>query len=124
MSENFCATVEKAEVFDALATMRDKALRYDVVIVDPPAFAKSRKDVPNALRAYRKLARLAATLVSPGGILFIASCSYNITVDAFGEERKVARGLGEARAAPAASCARPARPRTTRPIRCCPKAPI
>ena len=68
--------------------------RFDTVIVDPPAFAKSRKDVPNALRAYRKLTRLAASLVSPGGILFTASCSHNVTVESFGEE--VARGLADA----------------------------
>ena len=88
-------SAEKADVFEVLATHRDNVERFDIVIVDPPAFAKSRKDVPNALRAYRKLARLAATLVAPGGILFIASCSYNVTVEAFGEE--VARGLSEAK---------------------------
>jgi 23S rRNA (cytosine1962-C5)-methyltransferase len=68
--------------------------RFDVVVVDPPAFAKSRKDVAAAIRGYRKLAQQAATLVAPGGILFIASCSFNVGAAEFGEA--VARGVGEA----------------------------
>jgi len=81
-------------VFDALPALAEAGERYDIVIVDPPAFAKSRKDVPVALRGYRKLARQAAALVAPGGILFAASCSHNIEVINFGQE--VARGLNEA----------------------------
>jgi 23S rRNA (cytosine1962-C5)-methyltransferase len=75
--------------------LAQKGERFDVVVVDPPAFAKSRKDVPAALKGYRKLARQAATLVAPGGILFAASCSHNVEVDPFGEA--VARGLSDAR---------------------------
>jgi 23S rRNA (cytosine1962-C5)-methyltransferase len=88
-------TRRQEEIFEALSLHRDRADRFDIVVVDPPAFAKSRKDVGGALRAYRKLARLAASLVAPGGILFAASCSYNVTVEDFGES--VARGLGDAR---------------------------
>ena len=82
------------DVFDALDALAAAQEHFDIVIVDPPAFAKSRKDVPVALRAYRKLARQAAKLVSPGGILFAASCSHNIEVPSFAEA--VARGLADA----------------------------
>lgn len=86
--------VRQQEVFEALEAMTTSADRYDVVIVDPPAFAKSRKDIPVATKAYRKLVRQAAGLVSPGGILFAASCSHNIGVPGFAEA--VARGLHDA----------------------------
>ena len=55
---------------------------------------RSRKDLGAGLRGYRKLARLAARLVAPGGFLLAASCSHNVTAEAFALE--VARGLGQA----------------------------
>jgi 23S rRNA (cytosine1962-C5)-methyltransferase len=88
-----CATLHE-EVFAALAKLIEAGEKFGVVVVDPPAFAKSRKDVPTALKGYRKLARMAAGLVEPGGILFAASCSHNIGVPEFGEA--VARGLADA----------------------------
>jgi 23S rRNA (cytosine1962-C5)-methyltransferase len=84
----------QGEVMDTLHEMAGNGARFDIVIADPPAFAKARKDVPVALRAYRKLAQRAASLVRPGGILFAASCSHNIEEAAFAEQ--VARGLAEA----------------------------
>ena len=68
--------------------------RFDIVIADPPAFAKSRKEVPAALRGYRKLARLAAAVTGRGGILFLASCSSNVGELEFAEA--VRRGLADA----------------------------
>ena len=65
-----------------------------VVIADPPAFAKSRKEAPAALRGYRKLARLAASVSAGGGILFIASCSFHVGGAEFAEA--VRRGLADA----------------------------
>ena len=62
-----------------------------MVVADPPAFVKSRKDLGSGLRGYRKLARLAASLVEPGGFLFIASCSHNVGAEALLVE--VIRGL-------------------------------
>lgn len=88
---------ERAECFEALASLAVERQRFDLVIADPPSFARSRKDVPTALPAYRKLARMAAELVAPGGILFIASCSHAVTEAAFLEA--VAKGLGSARRA-------------------------
>jgi 23S rRNA (cytosine1962-C5)-methyltransferase len=87
-------TAQKHEVLDALEEMATAGQHFDIVIIDPPAFAKSRKDIPSALRGYRKLATRAARLVSPGGILFAASCSHHVGVPEFGEA--VARGLNEA----------------------------
>ena len=68
--------------------------RFDIVIADPPAFARSRKDVPAALRGYRKLARLAASVTATCGTLFLACCSHNVTEAEFAEA--VRRGLGDA----------------------------
>jgi 23S rRNA (cytosine1962-C5)-methyltransferase len=84
---------EKAEVFEYLEATANKG-SYDVVVADPPAFVKSKKDFNQGARGYRKLARLSAARVAPGGILFIASCSHNMPVDEFGAQ--VARGLNDA----------------------------
>ncbi|PWS37468.1 RlmI/RlmK family 23S rRNA methyltransferase [Falsiroseomonas bella] len=75
----------KAEALEHLERMAASGRRFDVVIADPPAFAKTRKDIPAALRGYAKLARLAATVTSPGGILFIASCSHHVGPADFAE---------------------------------------
>ncbi|MCC7016904.1 MAG: class I SAM-dependent rRNA methyltransferase [Rhodospirillales bacterium] len=84
----------KADAFDALEALAARNERFEVVIADPPPFARSKKDVPAALKGYRKLARTAAALVRPGGYLFLASCSHNVTADAFAQE--VAGGLSRA----------------------------
>jgi 23S rRNA (cytosine1962-C5)-methyltransferase len=73
------------DAFRTLDRLESLGERFGIVVADPPAFAKSRKDVPAALQAYRKLARQAAKLVAPGGFLFIASCSHNIETDHFAE---------------------------------------
>jgi 23S rRNA (cytosine1962-C5)-methyltransferase len=86
--------IRQQEVFEALDALGEAGQRYDVVIVDPPAFAKSRKDLPTAIKGYRKLVRQAAGLVTPGGILFAASCSHNVGIPEFAEA--VARGLHDA----------------------------
>ncbi len=56
---------------------------YDVVIADPPAFAKSAKDIPAAKAGYKKLAAQCAAQVKSGGYLFIASCSYHMNLENF-----------------------------------------
>jgi 23S rRNA (cytosine1962-C5)-methyltransferase len=85
---------ERAEVFERLEQFAAAKERFDIVVADPPAFVKSRKDLGPGLRGYRKLARLAAMLVAPGGFLFIASCSHNVEVESFAEA--VRRGLHDA----------------------------
>jgi 23S rRNA (cytosine1962-C5)-methyltransferase len=56
---------------------------FDTVVLDPPAFAKSRREVPAAIRGYREINRRAMTLLSPGGILITCSCSYNLSARDF-----------------------------------------
>jgi 23S rRNA (cytosine1962-C5)-methyltransferase len=83
----------RAEVFAEAASLA-AGERFDVVIADPPAFARSKRDVPAALRGYRKLARLAANLATPGGFVFLASCSHNVEAADFAEAAR--RGLADA----------------------------
>ena len=87
-------TFMRAEAFAELEKRVGQGERFGVVICDPPAFVKSQKDLQTGARGYRKLARLGAALVEPGGFLFIASCSHNMPVDRFSDE--VARGIGQA----------------------------
>jgi 23S rRNA (cytosine1962-C5)-methyltransferase len=88
-------TVEprRGDVFRALEAMDAAGERFELVICDPPAFAKTRKEVPQAQRGYRKLARLAARLVPPGGYLALCSCSHHVGADDFAEQ--CARGLND-----------------------------
>jgi 23S rRNA (cytosine1962-C5)-methyltransferase len=85
---------ERGEAFGVLETLGKAGEKYEVVILDPPAFIKSRKDLPQGLKAYAKLARLGAALVSPGGYMFVASCSHNASLPDF--TAAVARGLSDA----------------------------
>jgi 23S rRNA (cytosine1962-C5)-methyltransferase len=84
----------RGEAFGEATRLAAAGERFDIVIADPPAFAKSRKEVPVALRGYRKLARLAASVTAAGGILFLASCSFNVGEAEFAEA--VRRGLADA----------------------------
>jgi len=84
----------KGDGFDELERMHGQSERFDLVIADPPAFARSKKDLGPALRGYRKLARLSASLVAKGGTLFIASCSHHVETEAFADS--VRRGLQDA----------------------------
>ncbi|HUC67760.1 MAG TPA: class I SAM-dependent rRNA methyltransferase [Stellaceae bacterium] len=85
---------QRADAFGELARLNAEGARFDLVIADPPAFVKSKKDLGPGLRGYRKLARLAASLVAPGGVLFLASCSHNVEPPDFAEA--VRRGLEDA----------------------------
>jgi 23S rRNA (cytosine1962-C5)-methyltransferase len=66
------------DAFDFLERAGREGARYDLVISDPPAFAKNRAGLAVALRAYRRLHTLAAGVVAPGGLLFAASCSSQV----------------------------------------------
>ena len=85
---------QRGEVFRALLDLRDAGERFDIVIADPPAFVKSKKDLRAGAKGYRKLARRAAALVAEGGLLFVASCSHHMDREHFREQ--VRRGLAEA----------------------------
>jgi 23S rRNA (cytosine1962-C5)-methyltransferase len=84
----------RGEAFAEAARLAGTGARFDIVVADPPAFAKSRRDAGAAGRGYRKLARLAAALVAPRGFLFLASCSYHVGEAEFAEA--VRRGLADA----------------------------
>jgi 23S rRNA (cytosine1962-C5)-methyltransferase len=86
-------TRRRGDAFEVMAEPAPE--RFDLVICDPPAFVKSKKDQAAGLRAYARMARLAAALVAPGGFLFVASCSHNAPSDLFAAA--VADGLHRAR---------------------------
>ena len=85
----------RADAFEAMIALAEAGDRFDVVVCDPPAFAKSRKDAEAGLRAYGRMVRLAAPLVTPGGFLFVASCSHHAPLDAWAGQ--IAFGLHRAR---------------------------
>ena len=78
--------MRRADVFEELERMAGQEARFSVVSCDPPPFVRSKKDLETGAKAYRKLARLAAPLVTPGGFLFLASCSHAISAERFQEE--------------------------------------
>jgi 23S rRNA (cytosine1962-C5)-methyltransferase len=78
----------EANAFDLLkdysATARtDEARRYDTIVLDPPAFAKSKRDLDAALRGYKELNLRALKMLRPGGILITCSCSYHVSQSSF-----------------------------------------
>ncbi len=76
-------SARRGDAFDVMATLAAANERFDIIVCDPPAFAKSRKDQDAGLRAYHRMTRLAAPLVRPGGFLFVASCSHHAPADLF-----------------------------------------
>lgn len=74
------------DVFATIDALAAEKARFDLVIADPPAFVRAKKDLPVGLRGYRKLARDAAGLVGEAGFLCIACCSHNVSPEAFAAE--------------------------------------
>ncbi|MBX7146947.1 MAG: class I SAM-dependent rRNA methyltransferase [Alphaproteobacteria bacterium] len=74
------------DVMDELQNLISQNKKFDIIVLDPPAFIKNKKDIPQGSRAYRKLAKLAAQLVNPQGFLFFASCSYHMDVQNFSKQ--------------------------------------
>lgn len=85
--------VRREDAFETMSGLSSE--RFDIVVCDPPAFARTRKDAEAGLRAYGRMARLAAPLVAPGGFLFVASCSYHAPLEAWAAQ--IAWGLHRAR---------------------------
>jgi 23S rRNA (cytosine1962-C5)-methyltransferase len=68
----------RQDAFDALRALAAQGRQFDVVILDPPAFIKRKKDIPQGQAAYRKLNQLALALLADGGYLVSCSCSYHL----------------------------------------------
>lgn len=82
-----------ADVFDLLPELEKKGERYDVVILDPPAFAKSRQAAKNAVKGYREINLRGMKLVEDGGFLVTCSCSHFMTPELFSKTiMEAARG--------------------------------
>jgi len=71
----------RADVFDQLSEMTAAGRKFDLVVLDPPKFARDRHAVPEALRGYRRLQSLALRLLSPDGVLVVCCCSGLITME-------------------------------------------
>lgn len=82
----YTARFVEADVMAMLPELAAAKERFDIVVADPPPFVKSRKDVETGARAYRKLAKLAASVTAPEGYLVLASCSHNMPADRFAFE--------------------------------------
>lgn len=81
---------ERHNAFQLLRQLDDAGERFDVVILDPPAFAKSRRDVDSARRGYHEINLRALRLLVPGGRLVTASCSFHMSEPDFEEMLRVA----------------------------------
>jgi 23S rRNA (cytosine1962-C5)-methyltransferase len=68
----------EANVFDELRRLEKAQARYDTIVLDPPAFAKNKASVSNALSGYKEINLRAMRLLTPGGYLVTCSCSYNV----------------------------------------------
>jgi 23S rRNA (cytosine1962-C5)-methyltransferase len=83
----------KGDAFDSLEALAQRGEKYDLIIVDPPAFAKRRKDLPKALAAYKRLNQLAMNALRAHGILISCSCSFHVSAEDLQDAiAKAARG--------------------------------
>ena len=73
----------KADAFELIKNLNKSNSTFDIIIVDPPSFAKSRHSVPAAMRGYEALNLGAMKLLNPGGILATFSCSHSMTNESF-----------------------------------------
>jgi 23S rRNA (cytosine1962-C5)-methyltransferase len=90
---NLTIATRKGDAFAVLEALVGGGARFDIVIVDPPAFAKRKKDLPKALAAYKRLNQLAMQLLAADGILVSCSCSYHVRAEDLEDAiAKAARG--------------------------------
>ncbi|HTV14123.1 MAG TPA: class I SAM-dependent methyltransferase, partial [Acidobacteriaceae bacterium] len=82
----------EADAFDLLRDWSDAGTTYDTIVVDPPAFAKSKRAVEGALRGYRELNLRALKMLRPGGRLITCSCSHHVSLGEFVETLRAAAG--------------------------------
>lgn len=84
----------KGDAFEVMEALAGEGSTFDLVICDPPAFAPAKQALEKGLRAYERVARLAAGLVAPGGYLGLCSCSHAVDLDRF--RSACTRGIGRA----------------------------
>lgn len=73
----------EANAFDLLKDYSSSGRRYDTIVLDPPAFAKSKRDLDAALRGYKELNLRALKMLRPGGVMITCSCSYHVSSPEF-----------------------------------------
>jgi 23S rRNA (cytosine1962-C5)-methyltransferase len=71
------------DAFETLRELERSRARFDAIVLDPPAFAKSKTTVPAALRGYREINLRAMRILAPGGVLLTASCSFHVRLPQF-----------------------------------------
>ena len=92
MGQGAALTTEKSDAFAALERRVASGESYDIVVCDPPAFAPAKQALEAGLRAYERVAKLAAPLVAPGGYLCLNSCSHAADLTQF--RAASTRGIG------------------------------
>ncbi len=86
----------KGDAFDVLEELVAEQATFDIIVLDPPAFAKRKKDLPKAQGAYRRLNQLAMQIMAPEGILVSCSCSYHLSAGELQDAlAKAARGAAK-----------------------------
>jgi len=75
----------EANAFDLLRELERQEERFDAIVLDPPAFAKTKENLARALAGYKEINLRAMRLLSPGGVLFTCSCSYHVNRAAFAD---------------------------------------
>jgi 23S rRNA (cytosine1962-C5)-methyltransferase len=76
-------TFAAGNVFDALREMESTHERFDTIVLDPPAFAKTKANLERAVAGYKEINLRAMKILAPGGVLFTSSCSYHVSRDIF-----------------------------------------
>jgi 23S rRNA (cytosine1962-C5)-methyltransferase len=72
-------TFTEANAFDALREMESAGERFDTIVLDPPAFTKSRATIKSGTRGYKEINLRALKLLNPGGVLVSCTCSYHLS---------------------------------------------
>ena len=83
-------STERGDAFEVMKQLHDEKRRFDVVMVDPPAFVKKRKDFKQGSIAYKRINQLAMQLVNKDGIVISSSCSHHMSEDSFRNECQMA----------------------------------
>jgi len=95
---------EECDVFERLRSLKHEGREFDVIVMDPPAFVKSRKNIAEATKGYLTINRRALELLRPGGYLITCSCSFHMGREAFREMLVSAARLARREARLVATC--------------------